>query len=62
MENIYSALRATLIIALFVIGTLFLFGEENDATVSAFLTHFILDKSIGAACFYGVYRLIKKWD
>lgn len=62
MNKIISIIRIAILTVIGMLATLFIFGEEQDETIFAFLFHVIVDKSLGIAlCFY-LARLYKRWS
>lgn len=62
MNKTASIIRAILLLTLFGLATILLFGEEQDTESSAFLLHVLLDKSLAFALFYICGRLLRRWN
>lgn len=61
MKQAISIIRITILMLLFFIAFIFLFGEEQDENLSAWFMHVIFDKSIAVIAGYAGYRLYEHW-
>lgn len=62
MNKTISIIRIAILVALCAIAFLFLFCEEQDQTMSAFILHVIADKAIAVAIILYVIRLHRRWN
>ncbi len=62
MNKAISILRIAILFAVFGIGMLFLFGEEQDESNVAFFFHFIFDKALAFGAGYLTYVLYRRWS
>lgn len=62
MNKTISIIRAAVLLILFGLAMILLFGEEQDAESSAFLLHVLIDKSLAIALFYICGRLLRRWN
>lgn len=62
MNKTISIIRIAILFVLGLFATIFLFGEEQDKNMWAFILHVIVDKTLAIAlCFY-IGRLYKRWS
>ena len=62
MNKTISVIRLAILIILFSVAVVFLFGEEQDEATFDFLLHVFVDKALAVAMFYYVGRLYKRWS
>lgn len=62
MNKTISIIRIAILATIACLATLFLFGEEQDDNVLAFLLHAIVDKALAFALFFWSGRLYKRWS
>lgn len=62
MNKLVSIIRVAVILALGLFGFLFLLAEELDENLSAWITHFIIDKALAFIAILVVVRLYKRWS
>lgn len=62
MNKTISIIRIAILVVVGCLAILFLFGEEQDENVLAFLFHAIVDKTLGIALFFLGGRLYKRWS
>lgn len=61
MNKTISILRILIILALSSFAFLFLLAEEQDENQTAFIFHFLADKTLAIAAFLLIARLYKRW-
>lgn len=61
MIKTISIIRIAILLTLGCVAFIFLFGEEQDETLSAFYLHFIFDKTLAAALICYIALLYKRW-
>lgn len=61
MIKTISIIRIAILLALGCVAFIFLFGEEQDESLSAFYLHFIFDKALAAALICHIALLYKRW-
>lgn len=62
MNKTISVIRLAILIILFSVAVVFLFGEEQDESLFSFTIHLIMDKAFALGLFYYVGRLYKRWS
>lgn len=62
MNKLVSIIRVAVVLALSTFALLFLFGEELDENLSAWIHHFLIDKALAFLAFMVVARLYKRWS
>ncbi len=62
MNKTISVIRIAILFILSSLAFIFILGEEQDESLSAFFLHVIVDKGLGIGlCFY-IGRLYKRWS
>lgn len=61
MNKTISIIRIAIISVLFALGMIFLFGEEQNENLFAFLFHVVVDKALAFVIFFYIGRLYKRW-
>lgn len=61
MKKAISIFRIAILGLLGSVGTLFLFGEEQDDTILSFCLHFLFDKVFAIAMFAIMFLLFAYW-
>lgn len=62
MNKTISVIRIAILFILSSLAFIFILGEEQDESLSAFFLHVIVDKGLGIGlCFY-IDRLYKRWS
>lgn len=62
MNKTISTIRIAILFILGFSATILLFGEEQDESITYFLLHTIMDKSLAFALFFYFGRLYKRWS
>lgn len=62
MNKTISIIRIAVLCVIFSLGMIFLFGEEQDENIFAFLLHVCVDKALAFAAFIYASRLYKRWS
>lgn len=62
MNKTISIIRLAVLLTLGTIAMIFLFGEEQDQSLPAFLVHVAVDKTLALALCYSIARLYKRWS
>lgn len=62
MNKSVSIIRIVILFALGMFAMIFLFGEEQDENIFAFLLHVCVDKALAFAAFLYAGRLYKRWS
>lgn len=61
MKKVISILRIAILALMGSVGTLFLFGEEQDDTIISFCLHFLFDKVFAIAMLAAMIYLAARW-
>lgn len=61
MKKAISILRIAILALMGTVGTLFLFGEEQDDTILSFFLHFLFDKVFAIAMLAAMICLAARW-
>ena len=62
MNKTISIIRICILFVLSGLAMIFIFGEEQEENILAFLLHVIVDKALGIALCYYIARLYKRWS
>lgn len=62
MKKAISILRIAILALMGSVGTLFLFGEEQDDTILSFCLHFLFDKVLALALLAAMFMLFAHWS
>lgn len=62
MNKLVSIIRVAIVLALSTFALFYLFGEELDENLSAWMLHFFIDKALAFFAFYVIVRLYKRWS
>ena len=62
MNKLASIIRVAVVLALSTFAFLYLFGEELDENLSAWMLHFLIDKALAFLAILVVVRLYKRWS
>lgn len=62
MKKAISILRIATLAIMGCVGTLFLFGEEQDDTILSFCLHFLFDKVLAFALLAAMFMLFAHWS
>lgn len=62
MKKAISILRIAILTLLGSVGTLFLFGEEQDDKILSFCLHFLFDKVLALALLAAMFMLFAHWS
>ena len=62
MNKLASIIRVAVVLALSSFALLFLFGEEVDENLMAWMLHFLFDKGLALIAIMIVARLYKRWS
>lgn len=62
MNKLVSIIRVAVVLALSTFAFLYLFGEELDENLSAWMLHFLFDKALAFISILVVVRLYKRWS
>lgn len=62
MNKFVSIIRVAIVLALSAFAFLFLFGDESDESLSAWVLQFIIDKALAFLAILVVVRLYKRWS
>lgn len=62
MNKKISIIRIAILVVLGCFAMIFLLGEEQDESLSAFFLHILVDKVLAIALCYYIGRLYKRWS
>ncbi len=61
MKKAISIIRITILVIMGGVGTILLFGEEQEDAILSFLLHVLIDKMIGLALVVATCMLFRRW-
>lgn len=61
MNKTISIIRIAILIALGMVATLLIFGEEQEADLLSWTLRFVVDKAVGIGTVFLFTRLYKRW-
>jgi len=62
MNKLVSIIRVAIFLALSTFAFLFLFGEEQDEDLTAWMFHFLIDKTLAILAIFVIARLYRHWS